>query len=109
MADHPGRQLGGAHVRCPPHRPVETLATPNLTARSAVNEISTFRERGYVSTLLTIPVRFWSGATRRVGELKMTALLALQPVITPIDPQSEQIGPPGLAEAISSLAGRWVI
>lgn len=27
----------------------------------------------------------------------------------PIDPQSEQIGSSGFADAISSLAGRWVI
>jgi len=39
----------------------------------------------------------------------MTPLLALQPAITPIDPQSARIGPPGLADAISCLAGRWVI
>jgi len=39
----------------------------------------------------------------------MTPLLALQPVTMRIDPQSERTGLPGFADAISSLAGRWVI
>lgn len=39
----------------------------------------------------------------------MTPLLALQPVIVPIDPQSELVGPLGIADAISSPVARWVI